>query len=62
MTSLNTGAMMIPRMTTKAIMGVLAAVAIAWLGMSVGSAVDHKDHKEHKANDDPKHAHPGDPI
>ena len=53
---------MIPRMTTKAIMGVLAAVAIAWLGMSVGSAVDHKDHKEHKANDDPKHAHPGDPI
>ena len=53
---------MITRMTTKATMAalaVLAAVAVAWSGMPVGSALDHKDHK---ATDDPKHAHPGDPI
>jgi hypothetical protein len=45
--------------TKMSVLALLVAVAFAWSGLPVGSAVDHKDHK---ASDDHKHAHPGDPI
>jgi hypothetical protein len=53
---------MVTKLAKRAVLAVLAAVVVTWAGLSVGSAVDHKDHKDHKASDDPKHAHPGDPI
>lgn len=47
------------RWTTRATAVALAVLATAWSGMPAGSAADHKGHP---AADDPKHAHPGDPV